>query len=285
LRSTKLYMKRIFTIISLAAFFAACNPNDEKGGTGGGTIIDSPATATSTGIAVPKALSYTVISQYPHDTSSFTEGLEFYNGKLYESGGDYESSRLQITDAKTGKIEKQHKMGTAEIFGEGITVLNGKLYQLTYTTHTVYVYDIKDITKPIKTLSWPGEGWGLTNDGTNLILDAGNNNLYFVDPETFAVRKTVPVNDNAGPVQQINELEYVDGFIYANVWMTDRIIKIDPQTGNVVADMTMQNLLKPGDSIPNRTDVLNGIAYNKDTKTFFITGKRYPKIFEIRLNQ
>jgi glutamine cyclotransferase len=282
LRSIKYNMKRIFTIISLAAFFAACNSND-KPDNGGGTIVDTSATITNTGIAAPKAISYAVIAQYPHDTSSFTEGLEFYNGKLYESGGDYESSRLQITDAKTGKIEKQHKMGTAEIFGEGITILNGKLYQLTYTTHTVYVYDIKDITKPIKTLSWPGEGWGLTNNGTDLILDAGNNNLYFVDPETFAVRKTVPVNDNHGPVQQINELEYADGFIYANVWMTDRIIKIDPQTGNVVADMMLTNLLKPEDKT-DRTDVLNGIAYNKDTKTFFVTGKRYPKIFEIRMN-
>lgn len=275
-------MKRIFTLISLAAFFAACNPTDKPDNVGS-TIVDTSTTTASTGIAAPKALAYTIISQYPHDTSSFTEGLEFYNGKLYESGGDYESSRLQITDAKTGKIEQQHKMGTAEIFGEGITVLNGKLYQLTYTTHTVYVYDIKDITKPIKTLSWPGEGWGLTNDGTNLILDAGNNNLYFVDPETFAVRKTVPVNDNAGPVQQINELEYVDGFIYANVWQTNRIVKIDAQTGIVVADMT-QNLLKPQDSIPGRTDVLNGIAYNKESKTFFLTGKRYPHVWEVKLN-
>lgn len=281
MRSTKLYMKRIFTVISLAAFFAACNSND-KPDSGGGTVIDTSTTPTSTGIAAPKALSYTVISQYPHDTSSFTEGLEFYNGKLYESGGEYGESRLQISDAKTGKIEKKYPMAN-QFFGEGITVLNGKLYQLTYQEHKVFMFDIKDLSKPIKEMSWPGEGWGLTNDGTNLILDAGNNNLYFVDPETFAVRKTLPVNDNAGPVQQINELEYVDGFIYANVWQTDRIIKIDPQTGNVVADMTLTNLLKPGERT-DRTDVLNGIAYNKETKTFFITGKRYPKVFEVRLN-
>lgn len=274
-------MKRIFTIIGLAAFFAACNSND-KPDNGGGTAVDTSATTTSTGVAAPKTLSYTVIAQYPHDTSSFTEGLEFYNGKLYESAGEYGESRLQISDPKTWKVEKKFPMDN-KFFGEGITVLNGKLYQLTYQEHKVFVFDVKDLSKPVKEMSWPGEGWGLTNNGTDLILDAGNNNLYFVDPETFAVRKTVPVVDNNGAVQQINELEYVDGFIYANVWQTNRIVKIDPQTGIVVADMT-QNLLKPQDSVAGRTDVLNGIAYNKESKTFFLTGKRYPHIWEVRLN-
>lgn len=272
-------MKRIFTIVSLAAFFASCGNNPDK-------PADIPGTenpAVNSGIAAPAVISYAIIAQYPHDTASFTEGLEFYNGKLYESGGWYAESRLQISDVKTGKVEKRYPMAD-QYFGEGITIFNGKVYQLTYQEHKVFVFDVKDLSKPIKEMSWPGEGWGLTNNGTDLILDAGNNNLYFVDPETFAVRKTLPVNDNAGPVQQINELEYVDGFIYANVWQTNRIIKIDPQTGNVVADMNLNNLLKTGDSIPERTDVLNGIAYNKDSKTFFITGKRWPKIFELRLN-
>lgn len=271
-------MKKILALTAIAAAFAACNGND----TPSSDPSIAPPPSNTPAVSAPKTISYAVISQYPHDTSSFTEGLEFHNGKLYESGGELGESRIQYGDVKTGKIEKKHSQ-TPDIFAEGITFFKGKLYQLTYQTHQVFVYDEKDITKPIKTLSWPAEGWGLTNNGTDLILDAGNNNLYFVDPETFAIRKTLPVVDNAGPVNMINELEYVDGFIWANIWQTNRIIKIDPQTGYVVGEMYLNNMLQPGEAT-ERTDVLNGIAYDSASKTMFFTGKRWPKIFEVRIN-
>ena len=231
----------------------------------------------------PTSLQYTIIAQYPHDTSAYTQGLEFHNGKLYEGTGDFETSSLRITDAKTGAVSQKHMMGSAEIFGEGITVFNNQLFQLTWQSNKVYVYDISDITKPIKTFSWPYEGWGITHNDSLLMVSDGTANIYFVSPKTFNVQSLISVKDNSGTVDNINELEYVDGFIYANVYTTNRILKIDPESGAVVAEMYLNNLLKPEETT-TRTDYLNGIAYNKDSKTFFITGKRWPKMFELRLN-
>ncbi len=267
-------MKKSAYIALASLLFASCHGNDapDQG--------DDPVPVAST----VKNISYNVISEYPHDTSSYTEGLEFYKGKLYESGGDFISSRLQFGDAKTGKVEKQHMMGTADIFGEGITVLNGKLYQLTWTTNVVYVYDVNDISKPIKTFTWPYQGWGMTNNGKDLIIDTGGADLYFVDPETFKVKSTVHVHDDNGPIEQINELEWVDGMIWANIFLTRDIIKINPETGAVVGKMNFNSLLDPKDSIPGRTDVLNGIAYDSTAKTLYITGKRWPKMYELKLN-
>ena len=256
--------------------FSSCNNNDEGND-------DTSAEVPVTKSEAVKTIAYNIIAQYPHDTASYTEGLEFYNGKLYESGGDYANSVLQFGDAMTGKIEKKNKMGTDKIFGEGITVLKGKLYQLTYTSHIVYVYDVTDISKIIKTFSWPYEGWGLTNNGTDLIIDTGGADLYYVEPETFKIKSTVHVHDANGPVFNINELEYVDGFIWANIYTTKDIIKIDPQTGIILGKMNFNNL--PGkDSIANRTEYFNGIAYDSSKKSFFITGKRWPKIYELKIN-
>lgn len=232
----------------------------------------------------PTALQYTILGQYPHDTSAYTQGLEFYNGKLYEGTGDFETSSLRITDAKTGAVTQKHMMGTSEIFGEGITIFNDQLFQLTWQNNKVYVYDISNINKPIKTINWPYQGWGITHNDSLLIISDGSANIYFVSPKTFNVQSLISVKDNNGSIDSINELEYVDGFIYANVYETDRILKINPETGSVVADMYLNNLLKPEDYNGDRTNVLNGIAYNKDSKTFFITGKRWPKMFELRLN-
>ena len=261
----------------LITFFVSCNGNKEPDRDP--DIIPAPS-----GIAAPKNISFTIIAQYPHDTSSYTEGLEMYKGKLYESGGDYENSVLQYGDYRTGVIEKKNKMGTDKIFGEGISILKNKLYQLTYQTNIVYVYDINNIQKPLKILTWPDEGWGMTNNGTDLILTTRSANLYFVDPETFKVKNTIAVVDNNGPVQEVNELEYIDGFVWANVYQTNRIIKIDPESGHVVGEMWLNNLLKPSEIIPERTDVLNGIAYDSATKSLLITGKRWPKLFEIKIN-
>lgn len=271
------YLITLFVLISLVA----CNGNKEA-------ETDPEIIPVSSGIAAPKAINYTIISQYPHDAASFTEGLEIHEGKLYESGGDYINSVLQFGNPKTGIIEKKNKMGTSKIFGEGLTILNGKLYQLTYQTNIGYVYDINDISKPIKTFKWPYEGWGMTNNGTDLIIDTGGPTLYFVDPETFQIKNTLAVVDHKGAVNNINELEFIDGFIWANVWMTNRIVKIDPESGHVVADMYLNNIADATGNLltgaTEETDVLNGIAYDSTSKTILVTGKRWPKLFEIRIN-
>ncbi len=234
-------------------------------------------------IPTPEALTFNVLQVIPHDTSAYTQGLEILNGQLYEGTGDYESSTLRKVNAKNGKVQEQHPMGSDQIFGEGITIFNNKIYQLTWQNHLVYVYDLSNINKPIKTLDWPYEGWGITHDSTQLIVSDGSANIYFVDPETFRLKGTVSVKDDQGPVPMLNELEYVDGFIYANIYQTNFIVKVDPASGIVKGKVNLNNLLQETDYTPNRTDVLNGIAYKANTKTFLITGKRWPKMFEMTI--
>ena len=268
-------MKKIIFFISLIFVMQACeNKNSTEA-----TINPTEAVAN-----VEKKINYNIVGAYKHDTASFTEGLEFYKGNLYESGGDFGTSLLQFGNARTGQIQVKNKMSSPTIFAEGITILNGKLYQLTYKTNEVFVYNVNDVTKVIEKYTWPLEGWGMTNNGSQLIISTGSSDLFFVDPATFKVKSTIHVHDNAGPVDSINELEFVNGFIYSNIYETYDIIKINAETGEIVGRMTLNNLLQPIDIIPGRTDVLNGIAYDSVANTFFITGKRWPKIFEIKLN-
>lgn len=266
---------RNYLMIAGLIFLAACNNNEKD-------YTDNSVQP----VPVP-AINYNIIASYPHDTSAYTQGLEFHNGKLYEGTGDFETSSLRITDATTGRVEKKHMMGTDSIFGEGITIFKNKVYQLTWESNIVYVYDINNLDKPIKTFKWPYEGWGLTNNGTDLIISDGTANLYFVNPDDFRLKSTINVSDNSGPVDNINELEYVDGFVYANIYQTDEIIKIDPSSGHIVGKMDFPGMKEKyfaNQNIPGRTDVLNGIAYDSSRKSFFITGKRWPKMFEIKLN-
>ena len=224
---------------------------------------------------------YSVLSRFPHDTGAYTQGLEWHGGKLYESTGDYERSSLRITDPKTGKVEKIRAMGSEKIFGEGITVFKGRIYQLTWQNKEVFVYDLKDFSKPVRTLTWPYEGWGITNNGTQLIISDGSSNLYFADPENLKVLNTVAVTDGGRTIDNLNELEFVNGFVYANVYTTPFILKIDPESGQVKGRLVMENLLQPSDIVRGRTDVMNGIAYDSASRHFYITGKRWPYMFEI----
>ncbi len=267
-------MKYLITCCIVLAI-VSCNNNSEKD-------TDPDIVPKPFGIAAPVNLSYNVIAQHPHDTSAYTQGLQYYNGKMYEATGDYENSSLRITDYKTGKVEKVHPMGTSKIFGEGITIFNNKIYQLTWQSNIVYVYDINNINTPIKTFTWPYEGWGITSNGTDLIISDGSANLYFVDPENFKVKSTVSVQSNAGTIDSINELEYIDGFIFANVYTTNIILKIYPASGHVVGQINFPGLQQNEKN--DRTDYFNGIAYDSSSKTMFVTGKRWPKLFEIRLN-
>lgn len=247
--------------------------------------------------APPASLGYTVLNAYPHDTTSFTEGLEWHDSSLYESTGNYGPSKLARVDLKTGKDIQKVSL-SKEYFGEGITILNGKLYQLTYTEHKCFIYDPKSFAR-IGEFDYEGQGWGMTNDGKNIIMDSGSNVLLFRDPATFKIVKSIQVI-GVPPVPSIgntrveqafiNELEYVDGFIYANVWETDYILKIDPSNGKIVAKADLATIIDtnvPGGLSKELIDkgaVLNGIAYDPKGKRFFVTGKFWPKVFEIKFN-
>ena len=265
-----------YSAIAALIILAACNGDDKK-------VVEDDSIKPK---PIP-AISYSIVAEYSHDTSAYTQGLEFHNGKLYEGTGDFETSSLRITDYKTGKVEKKHMMGSDKIFGEGITIFKNKIYQLTWQSHIVYVYDAANIDKPIKTFNWPYEGWGLTNNGTDLIISDGTAKLYFVNADDFKLKSTISVTENGSPVYELNELEYVDGFVFANIYQTDKIVKIDPASGFVVGKISFADVLTKrfGDKIvPERTDVLNGIAYDSATKKFLVTGKRWPKMFELKFN-
>lgn len=273
-------MKRVLlsSALALAILLNSC---DTKNSNNGG--VDPSLTTSTHGIPAPVSIPYTIIAQYPHDTSAYTQGLQYYNGVLYEGTGDYENSSLRKTELQSGKVLELHIMGSEDIFGEGITILNDTLYQLTWTNNIVYVYTLKDLSKPIKTIKWPYEGWGITNNGKELILSDGSSNLYFVDPTTFQLLNTVRVADNNGSVKALNELEYIDGYVYANVYLTYDIVKIDPESGHVKGRMRFDQLLSNAEKT-HRTDVLNGIAWDAEKQVMLITGKRWPKMFELKMH-
>ena len=271
-----------FLLFATVILLAACNGNNDANTT-------EPATTEkpSTGIAAPQNINLNIIGIYPHDTSAYTQGLEIHDGKLYEGTGDFETSSIRISDIKTGKVEHKHMMGTNQIFGEGITIFNNKIYQLTWQSHIVNVYDINNIDKPIKTFTWPYEGWGITHTATDLILSDGSANLYFVNPEDFRIKSTMQVTDNIGPIDNLNELEMINGFVFANVYQSDFIVKIDPANGHVVGRIDLPGLGEQyfkTQIVNGRTDVLNGIAYDSVAKKIYITGKRWPKLFEATIN-
>jgi glutaminyl-peptide cyclotransferase len=273
-------MKLILAFITGLIFLSSCNNNDS-----GSDPTPGPGTPLN-GIAAPKNIVLNILSIYPHDTSAYTQGLEVYNGKMYESTGDFVNSSIRITDIKTGKVEFKHMMGTDKIFGEGITIFKGKIYQLTWQSNFVNVYDIGNLEKPIKTFTWPYEGWGITHNATDLIISDGTANLYFVNPEDFKLKSSIQVTDNLGTIKALNELEYIDGYVFANVYGADYIVKIDPANGHVVGRIDLPGLIgqyAKGYN-PNDNEVLNGIAWDSAAKKIYITGKHWPKLFEGTLN-
>ncbi len=259
-----------YKIFSLSVLLlAACQNNDSD--------------SNNANVIVPATMNYTVTNIYPHDSTSFTEGLEWFDNSLYESGGEYEKSTLVKVDLKTGKDVQKINLAK-EYFGEGITILNGKIYQLTYKEGKCFVYDVKTFNK-LKEFDYNGQGWGMTNDGKSLIMDDSTDKLIFRDPNTFEIIKKVSVTDNNGPLSEINELEYVEGFIYSNVWQRDIIVKINPATGAVVAKADLSKIWNAtGETQNDRADVLNGIAYDSTQKRFFVTGKNWSKLFEVTFN-
>jgi glutamine cyclotransferase len=222
---------------------------------------------------------YTVQHVYPHDPDAFTQGLQYVDGVLYEGTGLNGRSSIRKVALETGQV-LQRRAVPQEHFGEGITVLKSQIYELTWQSHVAFVYD-KTSFEPRQRFSYAGEGWGLTSDGTNLIMSDGSDELRVIDPATFAERRRVKVTAAGSPVRNLNELEYVKGEIFANIWMTDYVARIAPDTGKVTAYIDLRGLLTEFERA--RTDVLNGIAYDEAHDRLFVTGKLWPKLFEVRV--
>ena len=238
----------------------------------------APASAPAKTIPV---YGYQVVHVYPHDINAFTEGLFFLNGYLYESTGLDGHSSVRKVKLETGQVVQRATL-PADMFGEGIAPWKGRLIGLTWKAQVGYVLDLDSFDTQGQ-FGYPGEGWGLTHDDTEMVMSDGTSDIRFLDPQTLVETHRIHVSADGKPVDQLNELEWVDGEIYANIWQTDRIARIDPQTGNVVGWIDLKGLLPMKDYIPQHTDVLNGIAYDPATKRLFVTGKFWPKLFEIRL--
>ena len=226
------------------------------------------------------ANTYRIIHTYPHDPHAFTQGLVFVDGHLYESTGINGQSSLRMVDLESGRVVQQQPVDS-KYFGEGLTNWGSTLVQLTWETHIGLVYD-RFSFRLLRTFSYSEEGWGLTQDGKNLILSDGTATLHFIDPVTFKEVRQITVKDHGKPVSEINELEYVDGQVYANVWHSDRIARIAPQTGKVLGWIDLKGLLPEAErSSPEA--VLNGIAWDAGHRRLFVTGKLWPKLFEIEV--
>jgi len=224
---------------------------------------------------------YRVIHTYPHDVTAFTEGLFFQDGRLYESTGLEGRSEIRMEALETGNVLQSRSIAP-QYFGEGIVSWKGRLIELTWRSHIGFVYDLKSFT-PLAEFHYSGEGWALTKDAHSIIMSDGTPYLRFLDPDTLQETRRVEVTDNGTPIANLNELEYVEGEVYANIWQTDRIARIDPKTGRVVGWIDLTGLLSTADRAGGRVDVLNGIAYDPARKRLFVTGKLWPKIFEIRV--
>ena len=222
---------------------------------------------------------YEIVHTYPHDPNAFTQGLQFVDGVLYEGTGLNGRSSIRRVKLETGEVLQKRDV-SSEYFGEGITVFKSQIFELTWQSKVAFVYD-KATFAPTQRFAYTGEGWGLTHDGTNLIMSDGTSELRFLDPATFAERRRIKVTAGGAPVAQLNELEYVKGEILANIWQTDTVARIDPATGRVTGYIDLSGLLPPSER--SRVDVLNGIAYDAEHDRLFVTGKLWPRLFEIRL--
>ena len=238
------------------------------------------ALAASAACAVP-VFPVTVVAAYPHDARAFTQGLHWHDGRLYESTGLYGRSTLREVELDTGRVVRSVDLDRRE-FGEGITVVDGRLVQLTWQNHYAYVWDPATF-EPVSRVRYAhdDEGWGVAYDGESLVTSDGSAVLRFVDPATFAVRRTVTVHAAGEPLEQLNALQFIDGKLYANVWQTTRIAEIDPATGAVTAFIELAPLLPRLGDIELRVESPNGIAWDPDGGRLFVTGKLWPLLFEV----
>jgi glutamine cyclotransferase len=231
-------------------------------------------------LAAPLQYGYRIVKTYPHDSNAFTQGLEYRDGVLYEGTGMPGRSSVRKVTLATGSVVQKFDV-PQPFFGEGITVLNQQIFELTYTTQTGFVYD-KATLRVLRSFNYPGEGWGLTNDGKQLYMSDGSSQIRVWDPATLKEVRRITVKDGTKEIRELNELEFVKGEIYANVWHEDRIARISPADGKVLGWIDLSNIL-PKAERPDPEAVLNGIAYDAAGDRLFVTGKLWPKIFEIKL--
>lgn len=264
---------RLVLILALSVGALQCNAGANSGPT---TNSTTPANAP------PAKNGYQIVNIYPHDSGAFTQGLIFADGKLYEGTGQEGRSSLREVDLQSGRVLK--KVDVPEpFFAEGITLLNGKIYQLTWQHQIGFIYNAQTLEKTGQ-FQYSGEGWGITNDGHSLIMSDGSNRIRFLDPDSFRVTKTIAVTDGTTAINELNELEYVNGEIYANIWHDQRIVTIDPQNGRVTGWIDLTGLLQPG-AVHDEEAVLNGIAFDQSGNRLFVTGKLWPQLFEIKLKR
>lgn len=250
-------------------------------GNGVNTNEANTGTAPASNAPAPK-YGYQILNIFPHDSNAFTQGLILVDGKLLESTGQEGRSSLRSVEISSGKVLKKVDV-PLPYFAEGMTVLNGKVYQLTWQHNVGFIYDLQTLEKTGH-FEYPGEGWGLTTDGQSLIISDGSNRIKFLDPASLRVTRTISVTDGGTPVNQLNELEFVKGEIYANIWHSDRVAAIDPQTGRVKAWIDLTGLM-PEEEPLDEEAVLNGIAYDQANDKFYVTGKLWPRLFEIKVKR
>lgn len=294
-------MKKWLLFFVAAGLLAACNNGNKEA-----RATDSSATADN----VPATINYSVVKTYPHDTTAYTEGFLFHDGQLFESTGTEASgmpgrrSLFGPVDLATGKITPKAELDKNKYFGEGIVFLHNKVYELTYTTKTGFIYDAKTFKK-LGEFTFPNkEGWGMTTDGKYLIMSDGTSNIDYFDPDSthpekisivyddsttatktlpaFKLAKVLSVTDNNGPVSNVNELELIKGYLYANQWLTNYILKIDTTNGRVVGRLNLDTLVNDARSKYAESESLNGIAYDSTTGKVYVTGKLWPNIYEIQ---
>lgn len=259
-------MKRIVTILIAFATLVSC-----------GGVRKKSATPQA---VEPLFYTYEVVAQYPHSRTSYTQGLQFVDGELWEGTGEYGNSRILLTDLASGKV-LQSQSNSKDEFGEGITVLGNRIYQLTWLNGKLHIYDRKTL-KHIATHTYEGEGWGLTSDGEKLYMSDGTNYIRVINPETLVQERRFGVTLRGQSLQNLNELEWIDGKIWANVYTTNYIVIINPENGVVEGVVDLSGIL-PVSEYDSKTDVLNGIAYDSAANRIFVTGKNWSKLFEIKL--
>jgi glutamine cyclotransferase len=292
---------RLFGLMIFAIFAFACGgekPVTNVNSTVKNTTGNNSAANAENKSAAPGVSTYEIVNTFKHDSKAFTQGLVFHNGFFYESTGEYGDSTLRKVEPQSGKVLQEHELAR-EYFAEGMTILNGKAYQITWQENTAFVYDVENF-KILREIKYQGSGWGLTNDGTHLILSDGTHIIKFLDPETFNVVRSITVKKEDGsPVYHLNELEFVKGEIWANIWHSESnatdsehgflpnigkpnyIARIDPASGKVVGWIDLAGI-SPED-VQNSEHTLNGIAYDSQNDRIFVTGKKWKKLFEIKL--
>jgi glutaminyl-peptide cyclotransferase len=268
-------MKKSFVILNLVCLLAGCSNK-----TGSDYNVDHPGTLQV------QTIKYRVIKTYPHNTESYTEGLLFHDSQLFESTGfsdpfPYTRTVFGPVDMRTGKIDVKVELDKKKFFGEGIVYLKDKIYQLTYTTQVGFIYDSKTYEEIGSFKFSNKEGWGLTTDGHNLIMSDGTNILTFLDPDSLKPFKTIKVSFNGSPMMYLNELEYINAYIYANVYTSSKIVKIDPKTGIIKGMLDLKPLLDDARMKFPLSEVTNGIAYDSSNDRIFVTGKFWPTIYQI----